>query len=168
MEYVVTGATGFIGRHLLPLLLKRDGAVSVLVRPGSTHRFAALRERLDPDGRRLRAVSGDITEPTCGLDAAELQRLRGATVFHLAAVYDLTASAEATERANVEGTRNAVAMANALEAACLNHVSSIAVAGRFRGRFTEEMFDEGQELDHPYFKTKFEAERIVRGEARVP
>ncbi|GAC1342095.1 MAG: SDR family oxidoreductase [Candidatus Dormibacteria bacterium] len=168
MQYVVTGATGFIGRHLLPLLLRREGEISVLVRPGSKHRFAALRERLDPEGKRLRAVSGDITQPQCGLDAAELQRLEGATVFHLAAIYDLTASAEATERANVEGTRNAVAMANALRAACLNHVSSIAVAGRFRGRFTEEMFAEGQELDHPYFRTKYEAERIVREESTIP
>jgi NAD(P)-dependent dehydrogenase (short-subunit alcohol dehydrogenase family) len=30
------------------------------------------------------------------------------------------------------------------------------------------MFDEGQPLDHPYFKTKFEAEKIVRDGARVP
>ncbi len=61
-----------------------------------------------------------------------------------------------------------VALANALEAGCLHHVSSIAVAGRHRGVFTETMFEEGQELDHVYHRTKFEAEKVVRTEARVP
>jgi NAD(P)-dependent dehydrogenase (short-subunit alcohol dehydrogenase family) len=47
----------------------------------------------------------------------------------------------------------------------LHHVSSIAVAGEdYNGRFTEEMFDEGQQLRHPYYRTKYESERIVREE----
>ncbi|GAC1570843.1 MAG: SDR family oxidoreductase [Candidatus Dormibacteria bacterium] len=168
MEYFVTGATGFIGRHLVPLLLARGGDVSVLVRPGSRHRFAALRDRLDPQGQRLRAVLGDIGDAGLGVTEEERARLRGATVFHLAAIYDLTAGAEETERANISGTRNTVEFANAIGAARLHHVSSIAVAGRHRGVFTEEMFAEGQELDHPYFATKYEAERIVRESAQVP
>ena len=168
MQYFVTGATGFIGKQLLPLLLARDGEVAVLVRPGSRARFAALRERLDPGGTRLRAVSGDVAEPECGISAEEKASLRGAQVFHLAAIYDLTASAADAERANVEGTRNVVVLANAIAASGLHYVSSIAVAGRFKGDFTEAMFDAGQELDHPYFKTKFEAERIVRTDATVP
>ena len=167
MHYVVTGATGFIGRQLVPLLLARGGTVSAVVRAGSSAKFAALRERLDPSGERLRAVTGDIAKPGLGI-ASERDQLRGATVFHLAAVYDLTAPAEVVERANVEGTRNVVRWANELGAARLHHMSSIAVAGRYRGRFTEEMFDEGQELDHAYFRTKWEAERIVREEATVP
>jgi NAD(P)-dependent dehydrogenase (short-subunit alcohol dehydrogenase family) len=168
VQYFVTGATGFIGRRLLPLLLRRGGEVAVLVRPGSRPRFAALAESLDPGGSRLRAVTGDVGEERLGLAAADLDSLRGAHVLHLAAVYDLTASAEAAQRANVVGTRHVVAVANAIEAACLHHVSSIAVAGRYRGRFTEDMFDEGQELDHPYFRTKHLAEAVVRTEAGVP
>jgi len=42
------------------------------------------------------------------------------------------------------------------------------VAGKYRGVFTEDMFDEGQELDNSYSQTKFESERIVRDEATVP
>jgi nucleoside-diphosphate-sugar epimerase len=50
-----------------------------------------------------------------------------------------------------------------------HHVSSVAIAGAdFRGRFTEDMFDEGQDLDHPYYRTKFESERIVREESKIP
>ncbi|TMC47885.1 MAG: SDR family oxidoreductase [Chloroflexi bacterium] len=168
MQYFVTGATGFIGRQLIPLLLARNGEVSVLVRPGSRARFASLRDRQGPAGERLHAVIGDIAEPALGIAGGERERLRGAQVFHLAAIYDLTAPAAETERANITGTHNAVQFANQIGASCLHHVSSIAVAGRYRGRFTEEMFDEGQALDHAYFSTKYEAERIVRDEATVP
>ena len=41
-------------------------------------------------------------------------------------------------------------------------MSSIAVAGLYKGLFTEDMFDEGQPLPHPYHRTKFEAEQLVR------
>lgn len=168
VQYFVTGATGFIGRQLMPLLLAREGDINVLVRPGSRHRFAALRERLDPRGSRLHAVIGDIAEPGLAITAEDRKRLQGATVFHLAAVYDLTASAEDTARANIDGTHHTVELANAIASERFHHVSSIAVAGRHKGLFTEAMFAEGQDLDHPYFSTKYEAERIVRDEATVP
>lgn len=34
--------------------------------------------------------------------------------------------------------------------------------------FREDMFDEAEGLDHPYFKTKHESEKIVRKECRLP
>jgi NAD(P)-dependent dehydrogenase (short-subunit alcohol dehydrogenase family) len=168
LDYFLTGSTGFLGRNLLPLLLAREGRVHVLVRKGSRARFAALRDQLDPAGSRLHAVIGDVCEPSLGLSSDDRRALHGAAVFHLAAVYDLLAGEAETERANVAGTRNVVELANDIAASCLHHVSSIAVAGRYKGTFTEAMFDEGQSLDHAYYRTKFEAERIVREESRVP
>ncbi|MGA8014641.1 MAG: SDR family oxidoreductase [Candidatus Dormiibacterota bacterium] len=168
MRYLVTGATGFLGRQLVPLLLSRGGEVGALVRPGSEARLELLRERLGAAGERLHPIRGDILEPGCGVAGPELELLGGAHLFHLAAVYDLEADPAATERANLGGTRHAVELANAISAACLHHVSSIAVAGDHRGAFSEAMFDEGQGLDHPYFRSKFEAERVVRQESEVP
>jgi NAD(P)-dependent dehydrogenase (short-subunit alcohol dehydrogenase family) len=163
MAYVVTGGTGFIGRHLLRELDRRGQPIHVLVRPGSVGRLEAL------GLGGARPLLGDLTSDALGIDEAELPALRGAEVFHLAAVYDLEADEETNQRTNVEGTRRVVELANRIAAARLHHVSSIAVAGaHFRGRFTEDMFDEGQSLDQPYYRTKFEAERIVREEARVP
>jgi NAD(P)-dependent dehydrogenase (short-subunit alcohol dehydrogenase family) len=166
-QYFVTGATGFIARYLLPLLLRR-GSVAALVRPGSRAKFAVLKEHLEPSGDRLRAVIGDIGEPGCGLSSEDRASLRGAEFFHLAAVYDVLAPADVTERANITGTRHTVELANEVEAARFHHLSSIAVSGRYKGRFSEDMFDEGQILDHPYFSTKYEAEAIVRRDAAVP
>ena len=163
MSYVVTGGTGFIGRHLLRELDRRGEPVHVLVRPQSAGKLDAL------GLRHARPLVGDVTEPGLGVDRTRLAGLAAAEVFHLAAIYDLEAGEEANRLANVEGTRNVVAFANEIRAARLHHVSSIAVAGAgFKGPFTEDMLDEGQPLDQPYYRTKFEAERIVRAEAAVP
>ena len=48
MNYFVTGATGFIGKHLIERLLARpDAQVHVLVRDGSEDKFEALQERFE-------------------------------------------------------------------------------------------------------------------------
>jgi NAD(P)-dependent dehydrogenase (short-subunit alcohol dehydrogenase family) len=169
MTYFVTGGTGLIGRHLVERLLERDGDVLVLVRPGSTDRLDALIERWGARGR-VEPVLGDLAQPRLGLSDEQVERLRGTVdhFFHLAAIYDMTADEERNRLANVEGTRNAVALANALGVRTLHHTSSIAVAGRYKGLFREDMFDEGQRLDHPYHRSKFESERIVRTQATVP
>ena len=169
MTYFVTGATGFIGRHLVERLLEREGDVYVLVREGSRERLDALIERWGQP-ERIKPVVGDLREPRLGLTDEQVQELRGRIdhFFHLAAIYDMTASDEANETLNVEGTRNAVELANALGAGHLHHVSSVAAAGEFKGFFREDMFDEGQRLPSAYHRTKFESEKLVREQASVP
>jgi NAD(P)-dependent dehydrogenase (short-subunit alcohol dehydrogenase family) len=164
MSYFVTGATGFIGRHLVERLLEREGDIFVLVREGSADKLARW-EGID----RVKPVLGDITEPHLGLDEAARERLAGVDhVFHLAAIYDMTADETSNAMLNVAGTRNAVDLANAVGAGRFHHASSIAVAGLYKGLFTEDMFDEGQELAHPYHRTKFEAEKLVRTRLEIP
>ena len=163
MEYFVTGATGFIGRHLVERLLAREGTIHALVRPASRERLDALIAEWGAAGRVV-PVDGDLAEPLLGVDEATREALRGRVghFFHLAAIYDMTADETRNAVLNVGGTRNAVDLANDLGAGILHHASSIAVAGEFKGHFTEDSFDEGQPLPSPYHRTKFEAERIVR------
>jgi len=170
MAYYVTGATGFIGRHLVQELLRnRSGDVHVLVRETSLRRLEELLATW-PQAERVKPVVGDLTEERLGVGDAWIERHRGTIdhVFHLAAIYDLTADEERNEQLNVLGTHNAVALANAVGAGRLHHVSSVAVAGAHKGLFREDMFDEGQRLPSPYHRTKFESERIARSEATMP
>ncbi|HET7064573.1 MAG TPA: SDR family oxidoreductase [Rudaea sp.] len=170
MTYFVTGATGFIGRHLLAKLLARKGEVYCLVRKGSQEKFEELRARFGADGKRLHAVSGDLSKSSLGISPAQRRALGGRIkhFFHLAAIYDLAADAESQIEANVGGTRNALQLAEQIKAGCFHHTSSIAVAGLYPGVFREDMFDEAEDLDHPYFKTKHDAEALVRKSAAVP
>jgi NAD(P)-dependent dehydrogenase (short-subunit alcohol dehydrogenase family) len=168
-SYFVTGATGFIGRHLVECLLRREGTIHVLVREGSRARLEELMSRWGADESRIVPVVGDLTASLLGLSDADHRALAGVDhFFHLAAVYDMEADDETNRRLNVEGTRSAVGLANDLAAKHFHHTSSIAVSGRYRGLFLENMFDEGQKFGDPYSRTKFESEKLVREESKVP
>ena len=170
MTYFVTGATGFIGQHLVDRLLERKGMVYVLVRPQSKAKFAETKLRWGRRARRVVPVYGDLAEPNLGVSAADRKRLKGKIrhLFHLAAIYDLKAGAEEQERANVLGTDHAMQFAAAVKAGCFHLVSSIAAAGQYRGSFREDMFEEATGLDHPYFRTKHDSEALVRKRCKVP
>jgi len=172
MHYFVTGASGFIGKRLVRKILGRKGAiVHFLVRDASPAKLKSLYRYWGVDDKRAIPVAGDLTQPGLGVSKAEQKKLASAGVrhfFHLAAVYDLKASAEQQQAANVTGTRNVVAFANDIGAACFHHVSSIAAAGLYEGVFREDMFDEAENLDHPYFSTKHDSEKIVRKECSMP
>ena len=115
-------------------------------------------------------VTGDVTKPRLGIPAAKRRELEGKIdhVFHLAAIYDMKADAASQEAANIGGTLNTVRFAESVKARRFHHVSSIAAAGLFPGIFREDMFDEAQGLDNPYFRTKHESEGIVRHKCRIP
>jgi thioester reductase-like protein len=175
MAYFVTGATGFIGRRLVERLLERRGKIHVLVREDSLGRLDERIEHWERSSdatvsRRVHPVIGDLRQPLLGLTDEQVSELEGTIdhLFHLAAVYDMTAPLELDTAVNVGGTNHAVELAGALRVGRLHHVSSIAVAGAYKGEFSEDCFDEGQRLPSPYHATKFEAERIVREQVHVP
>ena len=167
--YLVTGGTGFVGRHLLERLLRRpDAEVHALVRAGSRDRLQRIADGL-PGGDRLHPVVGDLRAERLGVSDDDVTRLTGKVdhVVHLAAIYDMTAGDEENVELNVGGTRRALDLARAV-GGTFHHVSSVAAAGEHPGVFTEEMFAEGQELPSAYHQTKYDSEGLVREQTDVP
>ena len=171
MAYFVTGASGFIGKRLVKKLLERpDSIVYFLMREdkGQAKKVKALRAYWGVNEKRAIPVTGDLKEPLLGLSRADQKALKKKVehFFHLAAIYDLKADAEEQAAVNITGTKNAVALANAIDAGVFEHVSSIAAAGMYEGVFREDMFDEAENMDHPYFQTKHDSEKVVREEVK--
>ncbi|NDZ96559.1 SDR family oxidoreductase [Streptomyces sp. SID6673] len=158
--YFITGGSGFIGRRVIERLLtvEPDARIHALVRAQTLPRFSQMLTDMDATGQ-VTPVIGDVTTPGLAVGGAELPHIDH--VIHLAAIYDMTADADAQQAANVEGTARVADFA-LTAGAMMHHVSSIAVAGDHRGTFTEDDFDVGQGFPSPYHRTKFEAEKVVR------
>ena len=136
MAYFVTGATGFIGRNLVELLLEREGSIYVLVREGSRGRLEELRSRWGDSEERVIPIVGDLSQPRLGLSDEDVERLRGEVdhLFHLAAIYDMTADADSQRIANVEGTRHMVELGEAIDEVWWKMPASTALASETAAR----------------------------------
>ena len=171
MQYFVTGATGFIGKRLVKTLLARRGAVvHFLLRRESEGKVAGAARVLGRRTARASARDSRLRRPDReearrrGRRHQASSRARSTTSTTSPRSTTCRADDEAQVAVNIEGTRNAVEFAKAIDAGHLHHVSSIAAAGLYEGVFREDMFDEAEDLDHPYFMTKHESEKIVRTE----
>ena len=139
MNYFVTGITGFIGQQFLEVLSKRGGKIYALVRESSVKKIDKLRFDNGLTEDQLVAVPGDLSAPLCGVDPETLDSVDH--FYHLGAVYDLTADQAQQAAANMEGTKQALALAAKLGVKCFHHTSSIVAAGFypvFRRFWTEK------------------------------
>ncbi len=155
MKALVTGASGFIGGHVVTALVREGAQVRAFDRrppPAGTWPDAAVfvpGDILDPDAVR-RAVDG--------CDA----------VFHLAAVYSFARRDGALMQAvNVQGARIVLDAALRGRSRRVVHTSSCATCGPVRGRpATERDLPPARDLALPYKRTKLEGERLALQAAR--
>lgn len=152
MRAAVTGATGFVGRHLLSALRRRGWSATCLVRRKEA--LAGLRD----DGWDV--VLGDITDEGALRDLAE----RTDVVFHAAG---LTAgSGRELQRVNVAGAERVGLAAHRAAVARIVSVSSLAVSGPSRRGQPLDAADRAAPLS-PYGQSKADGERAVM-ESGVP
>ena len=166
----MTGATGFIGRHLVEQCCATATATCTCSSARTRARSSTHCSRAGRSADRVKPVVGDLQQPNLGHDDAWVEEHRGRDRARLPPRRDLRHDRreDINERLNVGGTRHAVELANALGAGHLHHVSSVAVDGRRSGHVPRGHVRRGPGLPSPYHRTKYESERIVRERPTVP
>jgi nucleoside-diphosphate-sugar epimerase len=160
---LLTGFTGFLGKvwaaHVLEEL-PAIGRLTLLVRAHrkqpAAARVRAILER-SPALRRLRehhgadlgafldgkleVLTGDVTQPLCGLALEDVDRLVGTVdvVVHCAGETDFAPDPRRAVAVNVVGARHAADLAARTRGRRLVHVSTAFVAGRRDGRIAEKL-----------------------------
>lgn len=175
-SHFVTGGTGFVGSNLILELLGEPGTeIYALTRTSgqsAEERLgAALRHAARAAGHedalddaiagRCHAVQGDVHSENCGVGNGSFPRPD--QFWHVAASlrYEDRYAAEIF-RANVEGTRNALALAHSSGVERhFNYVSTAYVSGCRMGSIPEEI-SSGQTPNNPYEGSKMQAEALVQ------
>ncbi len=179
-QVFLTGATGFLGAHLLRELIDRtDGRIHALVRASdeaNAHaRLAEAQRRygihrvLSKD--RVRPILGDLTKPGLGMRQSDWEReADGADVIHhCGAEVNFLYPYEKLRAANVYGTQEVLRLA-ARRAIPVHHVSTISVvhgmgAAGVRQVTEDTPLDNVELLGMGYWESKWVAEEVVRGAA---
>ncbi len=150
MKALVTGVSGFIGRHLVERLV-HDG-----------HMIRALMHMSQPEpdwSGRVEVVRGDVRDPLAMKTAAAGCEM----VFHLAgkahALDEVKGDEKMYRAINTDGTRHVLEGAVAGGAKALVLFSSVKVMGEGGSRCLDESFDGSPET--PYGRSKLEAERVA-------
>jgi nucleoside-diphosphate-sugar epimerase len=149
IETLVTGATGFLGVHLLAALSARGYAVRALV--------LSAEDATSLEREHVAIYRGDVRHPETLIDP-----MRGVdTVFHLAAVHGLWRPKQDYYSINVAGTEHVCRAALATGVCRLIHVSSWAVYGMGLGRPVDESFPL-RPISDSYAITKAKADELVQ------
>jgi amino acid adenylation domain-containing protein/thioester reductase-like protein len=174
----LTGATGFLGTHILAELLRDDQvAVYCLVRgnalesaenrlkDGYRYYFNTLPDRWQD---RVKVIEGDLKFINFGIPVADFDMLTQEidVVIHAAADINLLKDYAELIDINVNTTRQIITFVGTGKSKELHFVSTLAVSGYLRNTgirdFAENDFNYGQGFISDYEKTKFEAEHLVR------
>lgn len=150
MKYLITGATGFMGPHLLSRLSAAGHSCRCLVRPGSEHKLPKL--------KNMEIVHGGITNPASLAGAADGVDclLHLATLGHM---NNFTVSPDLFRAVNVQGTQNIMEEALRAGVTHIVHCSSVAAMGICEKIPADETTP--CRPHHGYGKSKLEAEQAV-------
>lgn len=174
-DVVLTGATGFLGIHVLKYLIDNtDKKIYCFLRKGKmSSPVAKLKNYLmyyfddlyeDLFGKRIFIVSGDITDTE---SINHLSNFDFDTVFNCAACVKHFGNDDTLYNVNVQGVKNIVDFC-VKNKKRLIHVSTASVAGEtYEGssidnvKLTENILNFGQDISNKYINTKFQAEEII-------
>ena len=172
-SYLLTGATGFLGIHILKELLDNKKHVYTLIRGGKLDPKSRLLGLLayyfddpliDEVEQYVTVIDGDVTDETL-ID--KLIDKNFEIIINSAAIVKHFANDDIIERVNVGGVKNLIKVAKATNTRLIQ-ISTLSVAGenidnKFEDTFRmkENMLDFGQDVSNKYVHSKFNAEKAV-------
>jgi amino acid adenylation domain-containing protein/thioester reductase-like protein len=170
---LLTGATGFLGAHLLRELLRTGAQVLCAVRaPDDDAARARLRAHLtelalwdEAAAGAIVPVTADLSRPLLGLSPDAFADLadRVEAIYHCGAAVNHTYSYPALRAANVEGTREVLRLAALAEGVPVHFISTASVAGGGgAGPRYEDALLYRKSVNNGYAQSKWVAERLVR------
>ena len=174
--FLVTGATGFLGSHLLSEQLASGRRVLCLVRCSSAanglERVTDAFRRFGLDTQSLQGVgivAGNITLTRLGLSADDYKRLSEEVtdVLHCAATVNMLANYDALKKTNVTGTRRVLDFCMTGSRKKLHYASTLSVFvstdRNYGAVFESDDLSVPTNIYGGYGQTKFVAEKMVLG-----
>ena len=167
---LVTGYPAFTAKRMIAKLTAAEPETKLFVL--ARDKFAAEAAQFlatVPGGDRAEILVGDVCDMDLGLSSLEYRALsREVTwIHHLAGIYFMGVDRETARRVNVTGTKTVLDLArDSAKLERVVHWSTAMVSGDRRGTFYEEDLDAGQKFHNDYERTKFDAEKLVRGAMR--
>jgi amino acid adenylation domain-containing protein/thioester reductase-like protein len=181
-EVLLTGATGFLGAHLLSELLATTTAqVWCLVRARDEadamrriEEAAARYELAVPSRVRVLPLPGDLAEPRLGLSGASFRDLarRVDIIYHAGAQVNFIYPYQELRAANVAGTREVIRLAGEYRGIPVHYVSTTAVLAGLGVAGVHDVTEETalaypERLRMGYVETKYVAEELLRSASRA-
>ena len=174
---LLTGATGFLGAHMLCDIIKNTNAnvyclirdkenVDAKTRLINKLKFYFNNELLEYIDKRIKVINGDITKENLGLDKESYNSFgyKIDLAIHSAAIVNHYGKKEIFELVNVTGTNNIIEFCKDFKVK-LNYISTISVSADFvmNKNITEEFNEHSLYIGQTYkrniyVRTKFEAE----------
>ena len=174
----LTGATGFLGCHLLNEINRNNNVTVYCLVRGVTQAHAEnnlynalhyyFRNNALIDKARIKVVKGDLLYQHLGMSETDYDEImnKADLILHMAADTNLMKDYSELLRINVFGTKQLVELAQAGRQKAIHYMSTLALSGYSPSGecrdFCENDFDQNQFFVSDYERTKFEAEKIVR------
>ncbi len=153
MTILLTGASGFMGRHVLKQLLNAGHTVIAPVRESSANKVA------EKPGAHFTLIKGDFFDDAVLQEAAAL---KPETIIHMASVRGAGQGDNALyEQVNVHGTKTLLAFAQSRGLKKFVYISSVGVLGTIPENVPARPSDKPQP-DGIYHQTKYRAEQLVQ------
>jgi nucleoside-diphosphate-sugar epimerase len=169
LTFMLTGATGFLGGHLMASLIRKDHRVIILGRPSADgnleQRILKLLKwfGLEDRYKQVETAEADLLKPFCGLDEQKFNSLCSRTdqVIHCASDTRFSEyNRKEISDANIHSLNGIIDYARHSNAAWLHYISTAYVAGTTSSLCPEKL-SSSEEFSNVYEETKALAEKVI-------